>query len=293
MFMDKAYHLCLLVVIFFNLLNFALSTAKAENCETYTKESDVDWYNESEYAKDVNYKQINKTKLGDTKFINSKINGRNVLEIPISANISNDLFEYYETYVEPFISDEDCNGRLDGVSGHEVFCMPPKGWKSDIKWFSVDSISSYEHLIHFFDAMRLRDIFTSIIDVDHNIIVYSMFFVRRSEIPRHYWHVDFMNTTNTNGFTLLTPLQKRNKIKLAYKDLNGDIQHYKYKKNVGIVFGENFRHATDITRRVEDVEVLFCFTFGTDKMRDWSIIKTTVASQGSHYMHPRNGFIIE
>ena len=46
-----------------------------------------------------------------------------------------------------------------------------------------------------------------------------------------------------------------------------------YKKNVGIVFGENFPHSTDILSN-ESPEVIFCITFGTDKMRDWKIHKT-------------------
>ena len=65
---------------------------------------------------------------------------------------------------------------------------------------------------------------------------------------------------------------------------------YEYKKNVGIVFGENFLHSTDIAFQ-DNQEVIFCFSFGSDKRRDWKYIKETVATQGEHYMHPFYGFL--
>ena len=62
-----------------------------------------------------------------------------------------------------------------------------------------------------------------------------------------------------------------------------------FKKNVGIVFGENFPHSTDIASN-ESPEVIFWITFGTDKMRDWKYIKQTAAIQGEYCMHPIHGF---
>ena len=276
------------VVKVFGFLNPPFLTAKAEKCEASLDWFDEAWYDDTQFAKDVNFYLINKTKMGDTKFINTKLNGKNVLEMTIPSCLIDSLLEYYKTYVEPFIK-EDKYYEF-GIPGHEFFGVSPTGWNSDIQWLSVDSISSYNHLLPYFEHMGLRDIFDSIIDADQKIVVYSIFFVIRSKIPTHKWHVDFTNTTNVNGFTLLTPLQKKSNIRLAYKDLNGNIQHYEYKKDVGIVFGENFSHATDLTRKDQNLEVLFCFSFGTDKLRDWPQLSKTASSQGRHYMSPRTGF---
>ena len=289
---DIFYHISISmgVVISLGLLSASVFTTGEEKCETHPKDLNHEWYNETQYAKDVHFNLIDKTRLGDTKFFNTKLAGKNVLEVPILPNVSDALHKYFKTYVEPYLDNKKCQGPLKGVPGHEFFCTSPKGWHSDIMWVSVDSISSYNYLIPYFESMRLRDIFQSIIDVDQKIIVYSIFFVIRSRIPTHKWHIDFVKTTNTNGFTLLTPLQKKNNIRLAYEDVNGNIQYYKYKKDVGIVFGENFEHATDKTKKIRNKEVIFCFSFGTDKMRDWPKLQVSVTNQGNHYMHPIDGF---
>ena len=251
-------------------------------------------YIETQYAKDVNFNNINKTTLGDTKFINKKLNAKNVLEIPISPSIVDAISKYYQTYVEPYLKNGDCNYPLNGIKGYEFYCLSPysvKGrWNSDVQWLQVDSPSAYESLFPYFEKMGLKNIFKDIIDVDKKIIVYAMSYVVRSKVQGHTFHVDFRETTNVNGFTLLTPIQDNSKIHLAYIDMNNTIQQYRYQKNVGIVFGENFHHGTDIITDYDKREALFCFSFGTDKMRDWRIIKRTAGLQGRHYMHPKYGF---
>ena len=246
-------------------------------------------YIETQYAKDINFNHINKTTLGDTKFINKKLNAKNVLEFPISPSIMDAISKYYQTYVEPYLTSGGCNFPLHGIKGYEFYCLSPP-WNSDVQWLQVDSPSAYDSLFPYFEKMGLRDIFSEIIDFDENIIVYAMSYVVRSKAQGHSFHVDFRKTTNVNGFTLLTPIQDNSKIHLAYIDMNNTIQQYQYRKNVGIVFGENFKHGTDILTDNDKLEALFCFSFGTDKMRDWRTIKKTAGLQGRHYMHPKYGF---
>ena len=246
-------------------------------------------YENTKFAEDVKYRLIDKNKLDSTKFINTKLNARNVLEIPIVSSTIDDLIYYYRTYIEPNLSNEKYVGPIQGLEGHEFFCVSPS-WKSDIQWISVNNLASYDYFLQYFEAMELNDIFKQIIDVDSKIVVYSIFFVVRSKISSHTWHIDFENGTNVNGFTLLTPLQSKSQIHLAYKDMNDNTNQYEYKENIGIVFGENFLHSTDITFS-HNKEVVFCFSFGTDKMRDWEYIKETAATQGEHYMHPVLGFL--
>ena len=119
-------------------------------------------YENTNFAEDDKYNLINKSKLDTTKFTNTKLNARNVLEIAITHSAIDELINYYKTYIH---------------------------------------------------------------------------------------------------------------VHLAYKNINVNSNRYEYKKNVGIVFGENFPHSTDILSN-ESPEVIFCITFGTDKMRDWKIHKT-------------------
>ena len=44
----------------------------------------IEEYIDTQFAKDINYRLINKSEVGDTKFENAKLNAKNVLEISIS-----------------------------------------------------------------------------------------------------------------------------------------------------------------------------------------------------------------
>ena len=268
---------------------FVILFHKFENTSTV---GTLDYIN-SHFAKDIDYQLINKSKKGDTKFVNTKLNARNALEIPISNETMNSLENYYRKYVEPYLTQEKCNGPLKGILGYEFFCVSPPAWKSDIKWISVNSKSSYDSLLPYFDDMDLSNVFKNIIDVDSKIVIYSIFFVVRSKIEEHTLHVDFQPGTNVNGFTLLTPLQDKNDVHLFYIDKENEKRRYRYKRGVGVVFGENFIHSTDLRIDGGSREVVFCFSFGTDKMTDWEIIKQTAANQGLYFMHPKNGFTKE
>merc|ERR1712018_295778 len=57
----------------------------------------------TEYASDIKVEQINKSKITDTKFVNSKLNARNVLEIPIPRQTTNSLIKFYQANVEPYL----------------------------------------------------------------------------------------------------------------------------------------------------------------------------------------------
>ena len=250
----------------------------------------TDDYINTQFAKDINYHSINKSEIGDTKFINTKLNARNVLEITISNETTNSLTNYYRKHIEPYLKKDKYIGPLKGIKGYEFFCLSPPSWNSDIQWISVNSQDSYDSLLPYFEDMDLTNIFKNIIDVDSKIIIYSIFFVVRSKVKSRTLHVDFQPGTNVNGFTLLTPLQDHNDVHLFYVDKNNKKRRYRYKKGVGVVFGENFLHSTDLTVDGGGTEVVFCFSFGTDKTKDWDVIKQTAAAQGEHYVHPKHGF---
>ena len=296
--MDRNNRYTLIRKFIFHFIIIALIIATitlGEKCDTLSNKSPYHFkyekYIETKYAKDVSFSHINKSRLGDTKFINIKLNAKNVIEIPIYSSFTDSILKYYTKYVKPFLTfDRKCDYSLNGIKGHEFYCLHAPTWKSDVQWIQVNSRSAYDSLFPLFEEMGLNDIFRDIIDFDEKIIIYGMSFVVRSKVYGHNFHVDFYNTTNVNGFTLLTPLQDRSSINLAYIDLNGRVQQYLYKKGVAIVLGENFWHSTDLEANSKRYEILFCLCFGTDKLRDWTIIKRTAANQGLNYMHPLHGF---
>ena len=260
----------------------------AQADENHCYESNTNFIN-SAYASDIYLPFINKSELGDTKFINDKLNAKNVLEIPIPFKTINSLMKYFQVYVEPYLKEGKYEGKLKGIKGHEFYCISPKSWDSDVQWISVNSLFTYEYFLPYFKDIGLEDVFNKIIDIDNEIIVYNIFFVVRSKIKKHTWHIDFYNGTNVNAFTLLTPLQEENHVKLAYRDLNNEMKSYQYEKGTAIIFGENFMHSSDVSL-IGNREVLFCISFGTDKLQEWSVIKQTAAVQGNHYMDPIYGY---
>ena len=246
-------------------------------------------YEETEFSMDVNFISINKSKLGDTKLINTKLNAKNVLEVHITSSIIEEIFHYYKKYIEPHLSRRECGSSIAGKNAHEFYCEAPS-WKSNIRWISVNNIDTYKYFLPYFEEIGLDQIFQPVIDVENMIVVYSIFFVVRSMVSGRNWHVDYYNGTNVNAFTLLIPLQDENLISLAYKDIDNTLKRYEYRKNVGIAFGENFVHSSN-SGSSDKLEVAFCFVFGTDKLRDWRRIKKTSITQLQYYMDPILGFV--
>ena len=246
-------------------------------------------YEETEFSIDVNFSSINKSELGDTKLINTKLNAKNVLEVHIASPIIEEIFYYYKKYIEPHLSRRECGSSIAGKNAHEFYCEAPS-WKSNIRWISVNNIATYEYFLPYFEEMGLDQIFKPVIDVENKIVVYSIFFVVRSMVYGRNWHVDYYNGTNVNAFTVLVPLQDENLISLAYKDIDNTLKRYEYRKNVGIAFGENFVHSSN-SGSSDKLEVAFCFVFGTDKLGDWERIKETAVTQSKLYMDPIRGFV--
>ena len=132
-------------------------------------------YENTNFAEDVKYNLMNKSKLDTTKFTNTKLNARNALEIPIIHSAIDELINYYKTYIQPNLNKENHIGPIAGPEGHNYFCVSHPSLNSDMQWISVNNLASYNHFLPYFEEMRLNDIFKKIIDVDSKITVYSMF----------------------------------------------------------------------------------------------------------------------
>ena len=56
--------------------------------------------------------------------------------------------------------------------------------------------------------------------------------------------------------------------------------------NEAIVFGDGFEHATEPYPESESLRVMLSFTFGTDKVEHWNILKETIDCQSNYMILP-------
>ena len=127
-----------------------------------------------------------------------------------------------------------------------------------------------------------------IIEYDSDIVVYSIFFVCRSNITQYSLHKDFSGT-DANAFNLIFSLKDLD-IGLMYKDTKKKLQLYDYKKSKGIAITDDFIHTTAKGVTLQS-EVLFSITLGTDKARYWQNISHYANTQGHFVYHPSIGWL--
>lgn len=203
-------------------------------------------------------------------FINNQFKAKNVLEITFNFNLIKDLIEE--------------------IHRDDLFTVSPS-WNSDIKWISNNSLRSYGVFEDYFNKLQLPTIFKRFVEYKKSLILYSGFFVSRSNCSAYNFHFDWLSECKNNAFTLIAPLiHQKDGINLVYKDIDGKDRKYKYEIGKGIVFGSDFIHSTDIGSS-NSPSVLLSMTFGTDMMNLWEPISKTALSQGNLVRLPNGNFI--
>jgi len=103
---------------------------------------------------------------------------------------------------------------------------------------------------------------------------------------RSTWHKDYVD--GAQAYTLITPLFELEHThgNLMYKDKYENIKSYKYKINEAIIFGDDFDHATEPYAQTDKLRVMLSFTFGTDKVENWNILKQTIGEQSNYMILP-------
>ncbi len=153
-------------------------------------------------------------------------------------------------------------------------------------WVSNNNAHTYDLFKMFMSELDIMDDIKELVDFDNKIEVYCGFFVIGKKMDRETWHIDFQD--GANAYTLITPLFELDNAhgNLMYKDENSATNSYQYKMNEAIIFGDGFEHATQPYAETETLRVMLSFTFGTDKIDYWPILKKTIGEQSNYMILP-------
>ena len=207
-------------------------------------------------------------------FMNQHFNAPNVMEFNFDQRILDKLTKLVSS---PIISDDFSFVRPD--------------WSGNIHWVCGCSFKSYKIFNDLFEELLILDDMQTLInhiDFNNRIIMYSGFFVVRSECQTPNFHHDWAANCNNNAFTLITPvIHPGDGLNLLYKDNEGINRKYNYELGSCITFGSKFGHSTDVGVS-SSPSILLSMTFGTDLMQHWEAIAQTAATQSKVY-RLRNG----
>jgi hypothetical protein len=171
-----------------------------------------------------------------------------------------------------------------------LFKTGPSDWSSDIAWISQDDRESYDWFKALFDDLGLAAQVERHVTFDKAIVLYSGFFVTRSQCQSPHFHFDWIGGNN-DAFTLVTPLTEHaGHFDLIYRQFDGCQGAYPYRLGKGLLFGDWFEHSTSVDNTGEQ-EVLLSMSFGTDRMENWPAISKTAAQQGRTHVQPDGLFV--
>ena len=194
-------------------------------------------------------------------FMNHEMLAPNVLRIPIDTAI-----------VDEF---RNLAGDSKIGAGYQSY-RPP--WSSDIRWISADSPETFCQFESAFERLGIATHVAQYLDLDKEVRLYAGFLHIRSECEKADFHVDW-EKTNNEAFTLITPISDNaDGFGMLYRQLDGTIAEYDYRRGEAVVFGDHFIHSTKPGRSPDPV-VLLTFNFGTDKMVHWEKIERTTGRQ--------------
>jgi hypothetical protein len=191
-------------------------------------------------------------------------------------------FPVDRTIVAEFKNFESLPGRFSTIR--------PPNWDSDIRWISAADEPTFQLFQSAFDRLEIAPHIEQYLDIAEKVALYAGFLVVRRKCLKLHLHVDWAETNN-EAFTLLTPVSAElGGFGLTYETLAAGTSDYDYKMGEAIVFGDHFKHGTQVGEASEDV-ILLCFEFGTDKMEYWPRIYETVGYQVTHIRRPDGLFV--
>lgn len=211
---------------------------------------------------------------------NSTLHSNNIFIIsPLNKSVLTKIRTFYEKHVEKC---RDKNGKLpvkikkNGLSFHVA--RPAKDWNNDIEWISASSLKTFEKFEEFFRALKLDKKITKHIPSCHKARLISGQFFSRSAVTSSRFHEDWPSLEAGGEIegkyimTFIAPVQEMDKISkcsLVYRSYDKgkyesvlphdkeakhwkqevekrDVKNLKYSFGSGVLFGTQFRHASQL-----------------------------------------------
>lgn len=154
-------------------------------------------------------------------------------------------------------------------------------------WITNNATTTHALFQDFFRGLQLEKQMKSKIKHRKGLIVYCGFFVVGNRADEKMWHYDYR--PGAQAYTLITPLfdWHREHGHLLYRSSeNAPEQRYRYRCGEAIVLGEGFLHSTEPYAQSAQMRVLVSLTFGSDRWRDWEIIRQNIEEQSYFYLQP-------
>ncbi len=202
-------------------------------------------------------------------------------------------------------------GESDGVGS----------FRGDISWISVDSAATHAAFERLFERTGVAARLAPHVEHSAGLVMYSAFFVVRSECASPNFHVDYAREVGLNALTLMTPLDDVDDsggFQLLYNESEptdarlygargladappppppppGPVRRYAYRRGKAICFGAGFRHSTEPGAAADRdaPHAYLCFTFGTDRPEHWPAIARTIDGYQSRMLkRPDGAFVL-
>jgi hypothetical protein len=226
-------------------------------------------------------------------FFNSRLGAPNVWEVDVELSLVDEAASIFDG-----AKLRQAHKSLRGARGVPIqsfegggasfAVVQPKGWFSDINWFSVDDEATMARFESIFTRLDLVKRFAPVVEHTHTLRMYSALFLVRTQCSEANVHSDWVESLGANALTLITPLVEtkcavddNGGFQLVYKGTGGPagaeteaLHQYTYTRGKAIVFGASFKHSTEPGRAASAAEphVYLCLTFGTDDLERWPAI---------------------
>ena len=180
--------------------------------------------------------------------------------------------------------------RISGTTGIGLYSLTSE-WNGDLRWVSSGNRKGLTFFESYFRKLQIEDKTKAVLGNCGELMMYSGFFVIRSQMSSPHYHYDYSDGVGMSALTLMTPVTPVGTTgHLLYEDLGGKERIYEYSPGVAVSFGAEFNHSTQPFE--SDTPYCFlCFTYGVKDLDRWDLIAETVTHQGMMYRHPELGVV--
>ncbi|KAL3920856.1 MAG: hypothetical protein SGILL_003051, partial [Bacillariaceae sp.] len=231
-------------------------------------------------------------------FYNPEMHADNILEVDVPVNVIHDIRRGYEGDIAPFYN---TNHSTEDFCLVAPYAPGVKTWgsfvdvdeaRSDIRWYSVNNLSTYEKYRSHVERLGLLDRVREhkMIPAEEELTVLSIFFIPRSFSKSYQFHEDWPEEVGSQVVTFLMPLSDDFSIDMVYRDADEEVRHYNYTLGKAIGVGGGLLHSTG-TGQAKTQNVLLCVYIGGKNEEMWDYALDTISDELEYYQDPFRGFV--